>query len=306
MPPHIALITPMKNEEKYIEGMLRSILEQEVKPDLWVIVDDGSTDGTPEILQRYCLKAPFIQVVQLPQRSVRRPGGEGAIASGMERISVPDFDFIARFDADLLFERSYFARILSEFARDDRLGIAGGGLYVEQDRKPVLERAPGYHVRGALKMYRRECFEQLGGLGTEIGWDTIDEVMAWSFGWKTRSFPEIAVIHRRPTGSGLNAARVFHERGRAEYLTWSHPVFAGLKTVGMAARSPVNAWNFAGGMIASYRRRDARIQAPAFRRARRKQQLDRMLYALFPAIARKDTTQRSRTTKEEATPLSGL
>jgi biofilm PGA synthesis N-glycosyltransferase PgaC len=282
--PRIALITPLKDEEQYIEAMIESIVEQQVRPEKWLIIDDGSTDRTPEIVQEYCDKLSFIELLRLPVRSERKPGGEGAIPSGLRRIDLSRFDYLARFDADLLFEENYFRRILDEFESDPRLGIAGGGLYVERNGRLELERVPDYHVRGALKMYRRECFEQLGGLSADIGWDTVDEIHAWNRGWRTRSFVEIRVIHRRPTGEGVNPGRIYRERGRAEYLTWSHPLFVFLKSLRLAARSPRHAWWFLGGFLGSYKGRHERLRDPEFRRTRRRQQVARIFGITTPEL----------------------
>ncbi|WP_446744384.1 glycosyltransferase [Silvibacterium acidisoli] len=286
MNPRIALVTPLKDEEKFIRGMIESILDQQIRPEVWVIVDDGSTDNTPDIVQDYCGRFPFIELLRLPARSERKPGGEGAIVVALAKINPADFDYIARFDADLLFEPDYFARILQEFDRDPALGIAGGCLYVEKNGRRIAEKAPEYHVRGAVKMYRRACFAELGGLGTEIGWDTTDEVWAWTSGWKTRSFADISVIHRRPTGVGIRAARIYRERGRAEYLTWSHPVFIVLKVLKIAIQNPLNAWSFALGVSTAYIRKDPRPTSAAFRHARRSQQLSRLLSACLPRMLR--------------------
>jgi biofilm PGA synthesis N-glycosyltransferase PgaC len=282
--PRIALVTPLRDEENYIDGMITSIAQQEMKPVKWIIVDDGSTDSTPAIVLDYCKKLDFLELVRLPIRTERRPGGEGAIATALQKLKLSDFDYLARFDADLLFPSDYFARMLAEFARDPRLGIAGGGLYVKRDAGLELERAPSYHVRGALKMYRRECFEQLGGLSSSIGWDTIDEVYAWSKGWRSRSFMEVEVIHRRPTGEGLQVNRIYRERGRAEYLTWSHPVFVLLKALKLGSASPRKAASFLRGFIRAYRERETRLQDAAFIRTRRRQQLARLSGKLVTMI----------------------
>ncbi len=280
--PRIALITPLRDEEKFIEALIISIVNQQMRPEKWLIVDDGSTDQTPAIVQRYCREFHFIELLQLPPRSDRRPGGEGAIGVALRALDLSSFDYLARFDADLLFESDYFSRMLHEFSLDPKLGIAGGSLYIERNGQLIPERAPEYHVRGALKMYRRKCFEELGQLATDIGWDTIDEVYAWSRGWRTKSFLDAKVIHRRPTGGGIAANRIFRERGRAEYLTWSHPGFVALKAVKLSFTSPTNALSFANGFVRSYTNRSARLQDPKFRRTRRAQQWARMLRVIFP------------------------
>lgn len=278
----IALATPLKDEESFIGDMVHSILQQKIRPTLWVIVDDGSTDKTPQIIEEYCRSFNFMELVRLPPRLERKPGGEGAIGVALTRIDSTQFDYIARFDADLLFEPDYFARLLKEFESNPHLGIAGGCLYIEKDGQRVLEKAPEYHVRGALKMYRSECFAQLGGLATEIGWDTIDEVSAWVWGWETHSFPEIEVIHRRPTGLGIHETKAYRERGRAEYLTWSHPFFILLKAAKVALKNPSHGWNFVSGVLYSYLHRLPRLQSKEFRRVRRNQQMFRLYQACSP------------------------
>jgi biofilm PGA synthesis N-glycosyltransferase PgaC len=280
--PRIALVTPLRDEEGFIEDMIASIAAQDIRPAKWIIVDDGSTDRTPDIVREQSRSLGFIELLQLPPRSERRPGGEGAIAAALQALELDQFDYLARFDADLLFERDYLSLMLGEFTKDPRLGIAGGSLYILREGALVPERAPEYHVRGALKMYRRECFKQIGGLGTEIGWDTIDEVCAWSKGWRTRSFKDIRVIHRRPTGGGMLATKIYRERGRAEYLTWSHPVFVLLKTAKIALRSPINAAHFLSAFAGCYRAQEARLQDPQFKETRRTQQKARVFGKVIP------------------------
>lgn len=107
------------------------------------------------------------------------------------------------------------AKILNEFAKDEKLGIAGGGFYVEKNGRFVLEKVADYHVRGRLKMYCRKCLEEIGSLCTYKEWGTIDEVYAWKHGWKTRSFFENRVIHKRPTGKGSRQGRFRANAGRA-------------------------------------------------------------------------------------------
>jgi len=291
--PRIALITPLRDEEGYIEEMIVSIVKQTIQPAKWLIVDDGSTDKTPAIVKSYCQQFEFIELLELPARSERNPGGEGAIAYALQRLDLSQYDYLARFDADLLFEDNYFVRILEEFNRDPKLGIAGGGLYIDRNNKLMLERAPEYHVRGAVKMYRCECFGQLSGLGTDIGWDTIDEVYAWSRGWRTRSFFDIRVIHRRPTGESLHASRIYRERGRAEYLTWSHPAFVLLKSLKIAMGSPVNSRYFLSGFLHSYKMRQLRLVDPEFKRTRRSQQLARAFKSVIPELFRDSVLKRA-------------
>jgi glycosyltransferase involved in cell wall biosynthesis len=273
-----ALITPVRDEEKYIEAMIESILAQTIVPAKWIIVDDGSTDQTVDIVNRYAQRFDFIELIRLPARERRMPGGEGAIPIAFRRLDLADFDFVGRFDADLVFSSDYINALLAEFDRDLTLGIAGGGLYNDVNGALILEKDPEFHVRGALKMYRRQCFQDIGGLTTEIGWDTIDEVYAWSKGWNTRSFYQYKVLHRRSTGEALHPAKIYRERGRAEFLTWSLPCFVLAKTfkILLTNRSVVKPASYIAGFIHCYFNREQRIQESSFIQARRRQQWQRI------------------------------
>ena len=274
-----AMVTPVYNEVRYIGAMIESVLSQTIQPARWIIVDDGSTDGTADLVASYAERYEFLQLIRRPIRSERLPGGEGAIETGLQQLDLSQYEFFARFDADLKFDANYMECILDEFFNNPRLGIAGGGLYVERNDRMELEVVPIYHVRGAVKMYRRRCFEQIGGLRKEIGWDTIDEVQAWVHGWETKSFFRYRVIHCRPTGRGIKASRIYWQRGMAEYNSWSSPFFVFTKTARIAIRelAPIKAICFLAGFISAYMWRAPRIQDPSFVKMRRMQQINRML-----------------------------
>jgi poly-beta-1,6-N-acetyl-D-glucosamine synthase len=276
--PVIALITPVRDEEGYIGMMLETIAAQTVRPDRWIIVDDGSCDKTPAMIEEFAQTHPFVELVALPQRKERAAGGEGAIPNALRRVNLDAIDFLARFDADLAFPPDYFERMLEEFDNDPKLGIAGGTLYIERNGEREYEMDPDFHVRGALKMYRRQTFLDIGGLYPKFGWDTIDEVMAWSKGWSTRSFRSPWVLHRRPTGQGTAVRRLYRLRGQAEFLTWSHPlhVFAKLLHIAVSERSLIKPLCYLGGYFENSLRRPERIEDPGFKHARQSQQLARL------------------------------
>jgi glycosyltransferase involved in cell wall biosynthesis len=277
------LITPVRDEEDYIGAMIESIAGQTVPPKRWIIVDDGSRDRTAGIVTEYASRFPFMELITLPAREQRLAGGEGAIPYALKRIQLSHFSYLARFDADLVFPPDYIAHILERFQSDPKLGIAGGILDVEKRGSLIVEKEPEYHVRGALKMYRRECFMDIGCLTTQIGWDTIDEVLAWSKGWATRSFQDIHALHRRPTGDGIESHHIFSQRGRAEYLTWSHPlhILARSLRIAYVEQSILKPCWYLMGYLASLLRHESRTADPLFIQTRRAQQIARLL-ALLP------------------------
>jgi glycosyltransferase involved in cell wall biosynthesis len=175
---------------------------QTVRPDQWIIVDDGSTDDTAEIAQEYIERHAWIKRVTLPVQGSRERGARvvRVFYEGYRHVDA-QHDFIVKLDSDLSFAPDYFERLLGKFAEDSRLGIAGGGFVIPVGDEWRTERVPVDHVRGATKVYRKACFDEIGGLPLVNGWDSIDEWRAQMKGWKTRSYNELTVHHLRPTGA---------------------------------------------------------------------------------------------------------
>jgi len=136
-----------------------------------------------------------------------------------------------KLDADLSFAPDYFERLLRKFEEDPSLGVGGGMLYQARPHGLVLERAPLWHVRGATKVYRQECFSQIGGVEECLGWDTIDELRAEMNGWGTRSFEDVTAVHHRPTSSVGGLVRGTARLGRGSYYLGSDPVFMVARSV---------------------------------------------------------------------------
>ena len=198
------IITPAHNEETYIRFTLDSVVAQTAKPEQWIIVNDGSTDATSKIIQEYADRLSWIKQVTLPVEGNREFGARIArvFNQGYKQIET-DYDFIVELDSDLSFGRDYFENLLQKFVQDPRLGIAGGGFYVPVGNLWRLEKCPVDHVRGASKVYRKTCFNEIGGLPLVDGWDSIDEWRAQMKGWKTHSYNDLVVHHLRPTGATL-------------------------------------------------------------------------------------------------------
>lgn len=221
------IITPARDEEKFIEATIESLRLQTIPPAEWVIVDDGSTDRTGDILDRIATQLPWLRVIHRPNRGFRKPGGGvmEAFYDGYNILQCNNWDFIVKLDGDLTFAPEYFEKCFEYFRRNPDLGIGGGEIHHSISGKLKVEETPRFHVRGATKIYRRACWEAIGGLWPAPGWDTIDEVKANMLGWKTYTFTDLHLLHHRFTGSadGLLRDRVKH--GMVCYVSGYHPLF---------------------------------------------------------------------------------
>jgi poly-beta-1,6-N-acetyl-D-glucosamine synthase len=221
------VITPVRNEEEYLEGTIRSVISQTFRPTEWVIVDDGSTDRTGEIIDKYAGQYDWIRALHRKNRGFRKAGGGvvEAFNDGYKLLGCRDWDFVVKLDGDLSFEPDYFERINARFSAEPKLGIAGGTLYCVSNGQKEIEHNPRFHVRGPTKVYRRECWEQIGGLWTAPGWDTVDEAKANMLGWKTMSIPDVYAVHNRPTGAADGMWYDSVKHGRIWYAVGYHPLF---------------------------------------------------------------------------------
>ncbi len=201
----IAIITPVRNEKQHIGTTIRCMVRQTVRPVKWVIVNDGSTDGTGEIIEKEMAGHSFIEHVAVPDRGFRKPA-QGVIESfykGMDALEGVDFDVVSKFDGDLEFPEDMMEQIGRAFEDDPRLGITGGTRYEQINESSPLKElvVPDDYVCGIHKFYRRECFGDIGGLICRAGWDGVDNIKANMHGWKTYQLRSIKVIHLKPTGT---------------------------------------------------------------------------------------------------------
>ena len=232
------VITPVRDEEKYIELTLQSFLSQTVKPVSWIIVNDGSKDRTEDIIESYKKKVNWIRIINKKNRGYRARGGGvvEAFYCGYDTIKQKNYDFIAKMDGDLKFDKYYFELLLEKFNKDKTIGIAGGACYNEVKEGLKIEKQPLHHVRGATKVYRRKCFEEIKGLVKAIGWDTADEMKANMLGWKTRTFPELKIVHLRKTGQSEKVKETKMAKGA--YFLGYHPIYVVFKGMIMIFRKP--------------------------------------------------------------------
>lgn len=275
------IITPVRDEEKFVEATIRSVTCQTNPPSEWVIVDDGSTDSTGEILDRHAAQFPWIRVVHRPNRGYRKSGGGvmEAFYAGYNALRCDDWEFIVKLDGDLTFSPDYFEKCFEHFSRQPELGIGGGEIYHSLGGELKLEANPRFHVRGATKIYRRSCWEGIGGLWMAPGWDTIDEVKANMIGWKTYSFSELSLLHHRFTGSaeGLLRDRVKH--GLACYVSGYHPLFVAAKCVSRLPQKPylIGAAAIFYGFVKGYLTRTLQVSDHRMIDYLRNQQLRRLV-----------------------------
>lgn len=279
------IITPVRNEEDYIEKTLESVVGQIHLPQEWVIVNDGSTDSTPDIIDRYCKKYNWIKRIDRPDEG-HRPGSGVVLAfnHGFQKITVNDYDFIIKLDADLSFEKNYFNFLLDQFELNPKLGMASGTTYNVKGEKLIMDRMPEDHVRGAAKMYRKSCFDEMGGLPAVLGWDTIDELKAQMLGWETRSFPDLVIKHYKPIGfkQKKTLKREMLAGERLNYLGY-HPLFAILKCLYNMKRKPfiIGGVLMLTGYLIAIISRGEQIEDKEMIKFQKKKQLKRLRKSFF-------------------------
>lgn len=275
------VITPARDEARHIAETIMSVVHQAARPVEWVIVDDGSTDGTGEIIDRFVAQHSWITAVHRPNRGARENniGAIEAFCDGYRALKSSDWDFLVNLDADLSMATDYFDRCLDEFRKDPALGIGGGLLYHLENGVVRMETGPLFHVRGATKIYRRACWEAMGGLRLGPGWDTIDELKANMLGWQTRYFPNVKAQHLRPTGAAEGAWRDTVKNGQAEYFSGYHPLFMLVKCLKRAIQRPyiIGAAGLFWGFACAYLKRSPKVEDRALIDYVRKQQMRRLL-----------------------------
>ena len=280
MKPRYLIITPVRDEERHIESTLESVCNQTILPSEWVIVNDGSTDRTGQIVDRYATRFPWIHAVHRANRGFRKSGG-GVVEAFYEGYKARQFNewgYIVKLDGDLSFDPDYFENCFGHFQRDLRLGIGGGEIYHQMSGQLKLEANPKFHVRGATKIYRRACWEAIDGLWPAAGWDTIDEVKANMLGWKTYSFPELRLLHHRFTGTEEGLVRDRMKHGVACYVSGYHPLYVAASCVYRLRQRPylIGSAAILYGFLKAHFTRPPRLEDRSYLSYIRSQQLRRL------------------------------
>jgi glycosyltransferase involved in cell wall biosynthesis len=236
------LITPARNEAKFIELTLRSVVSQTVHPLKWVIVSDGSTDGTDEIVSKYSAANPWIELVRMPEREERNFAGKVlAFNAGYDKVKGMQFDAIGSVDADASFEEDFFAFLLQKLADDPALGLAGTAFRETSGDKYDYRFVSIEHVTGICQLFRRQCYQDIGGYVPVKGGaiDRIANIAARMKGWKTRTFTEKTYFHHRTMSTaeqGVIKARF--KDGAKDYAVGSHPLWELFRTAYQMTKPP--------------------------------------------------------------------
>jgi cellulose synthase/poly-beta-1,6-N-acetylglucosamine synthase-like glycosyltransferase len=212
------IIIPAHNEEAYLESTLQSFVQQTLLPNKLIVVNDGSTDNTQKIIDSFSKRHSFIESINSKSSNYHEPGSKviNAFYKGYETLQTP-YDLIGKFDADIILPPNYLEKIVALFASDEKIGIAGGNLYIEGNGDWVYENISEKNkVRGPIKLYRKQCFEDIGGLKKSIGWDTVDGLLAEKNGWKIKTDTSLQVKHLKPTGKVYTKASRY-KQGEAFY-----------------------------------------------------------------------------------------
>jgi poly-beta-1,6-N-acetyl-D-glucosamine synthase len=240
--PTYVLITPARDEAQFIELTIRSVLAQAVRPIKWIIVSDGSTDGTDEIVRKYTAEHPWIELVRMSERSERHFAGKvHAFNAGYAKVKHLEYEAIGSLDADISFGENYFSYLLRKLAEDSSMGLVGTPFKEGSNQSYDYRFVNIEHVSGACQVFRRRCFEEVGGYVPVKGGcvDHIAVILARMKGWKTRTFTEEICFHHRNMGMAQHGVLTARFRsGRKDYSIGNHPIWELFRSVYQMTKRP--------------------------------------------------------------------
>jgi biofilm PGA synthesis N-glycosyltransferase PgaC len=283
----LLVISPVRNEASHIERTARAVAAQRRPPDLWVVIDDGSSDGTLELATELAEAIPFMRVMTAPQPGELR-GARDALAVAKEArafnhalgaVGIDGFTHVGKLDGDVELPPEWFEALLSAFALDPALGIAGGRLVEPTPEGWRVLRIPDYHVHGAVKLYGWDCFEAIGGVQERLGWDTIDETYARMRGFRTHSYPNLSARHHRHWGSADGRLRGRARHGECAFIVRYGLPWILARSLKIAAAPPVGLSGaaFVYGYLRAWASGAPKVEDPEFRRFVRRELRGRYL-----------------------------
>jgi glycosyltransferase involved in cell wall biosynthesis len=279
--PRYVLVTPARNERSFIEHCLQSVVAQTILPEKWIVVSDGSTDGTDDVVRKYSRSRDWIELLRMPERQDRHFAGKiHAFNAGYGRLRGMPFEAIASLDADISFGPDYFEYLLHHLVQDFRLGLVG---------TPFAEEGESYdyrfvnieHVSGACQLFRRQCFEEIGGYVPlkRGGVDHVAVLTARMHGWRTRTFTERVCHHHRKQGSAVSGVLQAKFRvGKLDYVLGAHPVWEAFRGVYQISKRPffLGSAMIMAGYFWSLLWREERTVSVELLRFRRREQMARL------------------------------
>lgn len=285
------LITPARNESTFIELTIKSVVAQTVRPLKWVIVSDGSTDGTDEIVMRYAAEHEWIELVRMAERKERHFAGKVlAFNAGYSMVKGLEYDMIGCLDADVSFDGDYFSFLLNKFSETAQLGLVGTPFREGNDNYYNYQFVSIEHVSGACQLFRRKCFESIGGYVPVKGGgiDHVAVITARMRGWQTKTFIEKFCLHHRKIGSAKHSAMMAKFGiGKLDYALGGHPVWELFRSGYQMTRRPIiigGAMILAGYIWSCVRRqeRPVSIELVKFRRREQMARLRKFFARIIP------------------------
>lgn len=286
------LITPSRNEARFIEETLKSVVAQTILPLKWVIVNDGSTDSTADIVAKYMAQYSWIELVNRPIRKERHFAAKvEAFNVGLERVKHLPYEIIGNLDADVSLDPDHFQFLLSKFSEDNRLGVAGTVFREPGGYNSGTDSFEGQtYVSGQCQIFQRLCFEEIGGYvpSKAGGIDWMAVTTARMVGWKTRSFREKFFLHHRPLGTaerGMVASAFAY--GKKDYILGGHPLWQVFRCTYRMTKRPYVTGGIAllAGYVIGFLNRAERPVSPELMRFHRAEQMLKLKF-IFSSLCR--------------------
>lgn len=298
------LITPAHNEERFITKTLDSMVAQTLLPERWVIVDDGSTDRTAQIVDGYASRYPWIELVRRPERIDRSFAAKvHAFKTGFGRVASLPFEIVGNLDADLSFDPDYLEFLIGKFAEDPALGVAGTPFIEDGDYDSARDSFEGEnHVAGGCQLFRRQCFEDVGGYipNPAGGIDWIAVTTARMKGWRTKSFPEKRFHHYRGLGTaGKSNWAASFSYGEKDYYLGGSPLWQFCRVVYRSTKQPVEGAALLSGYLWAAIRRIERPVSRELMRFHRREQMKKLTAIFYTILTFKKVDNFRLTTERE-------